>query len=433
MEDCAIGKDFNPKTCRFIKGCRKGYSRNKDFKCVKNMTKPKEPTGESTGVVREKIKLMKNLFSNTSSNGLVNSPPEKPRTKSKHFKRSTGSKSRVIFKDPNRSVSSKTSKSRVIFKSKTPVNNGLYNSPPTESRKRSRHIKKTVKFHTIDNANATVTKTPFEIQIDQFIKKYGRNLLNLDWGQLKELARKFGLPLTSPKLKAIFKNAIIDYNNSMKELEVKIENEPEVEPHSRVEPKMLDSGTTFMFYSKSSDLKPGKGAGEHLAPEDADKFEELSKIKDWRKKLSNFWIAPFRLHGKRWASVEHYYQGSKFKGTPEFYNQFSLDSGSELSKDPVLAKAAGGKSGKFKGKYVRPKDIVIDSDFFEKKTGKLYRRSELEMNDAQNSKFLQNKHFSNLLVLTKNAKLVHYQRGGPLVIFENLMRLRSDITRQLRI
>ena len=69
------------------------------------------------------------------------------------------------------------------------------------------------------------------------------------------------------------------------------------------------------------------------------------------------------LHGKRWASVEHY-QGSKFKETPEFYDQFSLDSGSKLSKDPVLAKAAGGK---FQGKCVRPKEIVIDSDFFKVK------------------------------------------------------------------
>jgi hypothetical protein len=189
-----------------------------------------------------------------------------------------------------------------------------------------------------------------------------------------------------------------------------------------------------MFYSKSTDTKPGKGAGEHLAPEDIGQFEELSKIKDWRKKLSNFWIAPFILHGKRWASVEHYYQGSKFKGTPEFYNQFSLDSGSELSKDPVLAKAAGGKTGKFQGKLIRPKEIVIDSDFFEGMTGQLYRRSDLEMNRAQDAKFIYNTELMNLLKFTNPAQLVHYQRGGPSIIFYNLMRLRSDVlTGKLRI
>jgi hypothetical protein len=192
--------------------------------------------------------------------------------------------------------------------------------------------------------------------------------------------------------------------------------------------------TRFMFYSKSGDSKPGKGAGEYILPEDEGKFDELSKIKDWRKKLSNFWIAPFILHGKRWASVEHYYQGSKFKGTPEFYNKFSLDSGSELSKDPVLAKAAGGKTGKFQRKRIRPKEIVIDSDFFQGKTGQLYRRSDLEMNKAQDSKFIYNDELAHLLKLTKNAKLIHYQRGGPSVIFYNLMKLRADLlSKKLRI
>jgi predicted NAD-dependent protein-ADP-ribosyltransferase YbiA (DUF1768 family) len=222
------------------------------------------------------------------------------------------------------------------------------------------------------------------------------------------------MDLSRPKEKALFRNTVIDYIDTLRE--------------------PLESSTTFMFYSKSSDLKPGKGAGETLAPEDKDKFNELSKIKDWRKKLSNFWIAPFMLHGKQWASVEHYYQGSKFKGTPEFYEQFSLDSSSELSKDPVLAKAAGGKTGMFKGKRVRPKEIVIDRDFFENQSGKVYRRSDTEMNEAQESKFLQNKELLNLLILTHNAQLVHYQRGGPLVVFKNLMRLRSDIlTGKLRI
>ena len=83
---------------------------------------------------------------------------------------------------------------------------------------------------------------------------------------------------------------------------------------------------------------------------------------------------------------------------------------------------------------IRPKEIVIDSDFFQNIPGKLYRRSDIEMNEAQDSKFLQNTDLMNLLKLTNSAQLVHYQIGAPLVIFENLMRIRSDIlTGKLRI
>jgi hypothetical protein len=36
----------------------------------------------------------------------------------------------------------------------------------------------------------------------------------------------------------------------------------------------------FIFYSKSADAKPGRGTGETIIN---DIYEELSKIKDWRK------------------------------------------------------------------------------------------------------------------------------------------------------
>jgi len=415
---CAIGKDLNPKTCRYIKSCRKGYNRNRDFKCVKTLKKidvesARDRLSKEINYAKEQVKLMKDLFS-TSRNGLVNSPPIKPRTTSKHI---------IKTRNPARAIQNA---------------NGLENSPPTKPRKKSKHI--TVKFHPskINEIPVKHLSNPLEIQLKKFIEKNGKEIIKMTYGEAKELARKNGFELFTEKDKKLYKNLLIDYSKFTQSPELNYSkpmmglSKMDYAKYKRESiAKMknasaLPEQTRFMFYLKSTDAKPGKGAGEHLAPEDTGKYEELSRIKDWRKKLSNFWIAPFTLNGKRWASVEHYYQGSKFKGTPEYYNQFSLDSGSELSKNPLLAKAAGGKTGKFQGKLIRPNKIVIDRDFFEGIPGELYRRSDMEMNIAQDSKFLQNEDLKELLKLTKNAQLIHYQRGTP-VVFYNLMKLRSDL------
>ena len=98
------------------------------------------------------------------------------------------------------------------------------------------------------------------------------------------------------------------------------------------------------------------------------------RLKDWRKVLSNFYIDPFEKDGKTWNTVEHLYQGSKFKeGNPEFYEQFSLGSGSVFSENPVLAKAAGGKTGtaklpgESKRTRLRPKTVTADDSFWGQK------------------------------------------------------------------
>ena len=184
---------------------------------------------------------------------------------------------------------------------------------------------------------------------------------------------------------------------------------------SPVNRNMYDEDTTFVFYSKSSPAKPGKGKNEKIPDEKVDMYKELAAIPDWRKKLSNFWIQPFKLDGREWASVEHYYQGSKFKNSnPNFYEEFSLDSGSKLSKDPVLAKAMGGKDVKHK---YRSKEITVDEDFFQ-------GRAEIEMNSAQHAKFGQHPDLKAMLKATKRAKLAHYTRGGKMETFHNLMKLR---------
>jgi predicted NAD-dependent protein-ADP-ribosyltransferase YbiA (DUF1768 family) len=202
---------------------------------------------------------------------------------------------------------------------------------------------------------------------------------------------------------------------------LKEDNTPEKETETS---DMYDPTTIFQFYSKSSNKPlPGKGAGETIKKENIKKFSELATIKGWRKVLSNFYMVPFELDEHKWNSVEHYYQGSKFKKShPEFYLTFSADSNSDLSKDPVLAKAYGGKTGKFKGKIVRPKEIKMDTDFFDAEG-----RGEKEMEAAQMAKYSQNEEVKKVLLATKDAKLVHYSRGSPPIVFNDSMRIRKRL------
>ena len=179
----------------------------------------------------------------------------------------------------------------------------------------------------------------------------------------------------------------------------------------------------FQFYSKSNDKPlPGKGSGETIPKEQVKEFSELSKIPSWRKMLSNFWEEEFELDGRKWLSVEHYYQGSKFKtNNNKYYLEFSLNSGSVLSKDPVMAKTAGSKTGKQGSKQIRPPDIKMDEDFFTS------GRNTEEMNRAQLAKFMQSDKLKQVLTATKNARLMHYQRGAEPVEFTNLMKIRNDL------
>jgi len=191
---------------------------------------------------------------------------------------------------------------------------------------------------------------------------------------------------------------------------------------TKKEKLVVEGPAVLYFYSGSKDDPyPGSGSGEQMPPDQKARYQELSKIPQWRKKLSNFWLAEFTLDNHKWASVEHYYQGSKFKKeNPEFYLQFSLDSGSELSKDPIMAKGAGGKSGKIAGKLFRPTKIKVDKDFFSNRVNE-------EMYAAQEAKFKQNPDLTALLKATNDAVLKHHVLRSKPVIFEGLMQIRETL------
>ena len=185
---------------------------------------------------------------------------------------------------------------------------------------------------------------------------------------------------------------------------------------------LYEKTAEFAFHSKALDnAKPGKGSNEVIEKTAIGDFMKLNSIKSWRRKLDDMWAeSPFSLDGLRWASVEHYVQASKFKkGFPTFYSQFSLDSPSDLSKDPELARNVSDlKKKSFKSH--RPMNIKIDVDY------DLGRKMK-ERENALRAKFTQNEDLKHLLLATKKALLKHVERRKPAENDIQLMQLRREL------
>lgn len=222
---------------------------------------------------------------------------------------------------------------------------------------------------------------------------------------------------------------------SLEDEEVEMQPTPTPEDAS-----LFNDNTVFMFYSKSANKKPGKGKGETIPDDRLIEFNELAKMKDWRKVLSNFYMKPkrdgevvslFELDGLKWASVEHYYHANKFKKNhPDYYRLFSIDSGSQIMDDARKALGAGGKTGKVSGKKFRPKNVVMDEDFFDD------NNNEKVMEKGQMAKYQQDDISRQVLLATKDAKLVHYTSSRkskadrpPNVVFYDTMRIRHRLKR----
>lgn len=185
---------------------------------------------------------------------------------------------------------------------------------------------------------------------------------------------------------------------------------------------LYDPNIRFVFYHKSAARPlPGRGSGEKVPKENVADFVELSKIKDWRRKLDRTWVQKFEVEGHDWSSVEHFYQAGKFKeSSPDFYEQFSLDSGSELSKDPFMAKGAGGPIGKYNGLKIRPEEVGAPMVFF--------GQQQLErMRAGHRAKYQQNPDLKAMLLATKQAELIHFRHKQPLESYEVLMEVRKDL------
>jgi len=156
---------------------------------------------------------------------------------------------------------------------------------------------------------------------------------------------------------------------------------------------LYDSANIFVFCSTGEKKeKAGYGNGERIDEKHLVDYIALSKIEEWRRKLDDKYDdIVLTIDSHKWASVEHYVQGSKYKkGFPDIYIKFSLDSGSELSKDIKLL-----KNEKIKAKP--------DDDY-------VLGRDEEERMKALNAKFVEQEDMKHLLKSTHNALLLHKER-----------------------
>ena len=292
--------------------------------------------------------------------------------------------------------------------------------------------------------------------VNRCMKSRGKSLYNYIPKFAKLIGERIEIPESKQIEELVGDEKKVDMDEGDTEIEIDEDEGPEMTPTPTPEDGSLFSDEThFVFYSKSSDKKPGMGAGEKIADGDVEKYVPLTKMKNWRRVLSNMYVKTdeagnvvplFKLDGKNWASVEHYYHANKFKkNNPDFYNVFSMDSKSVICKDPKMALGAGGKTGIVRQKdpetkktkiiFRRPKNVVMDEDFFDD------RNNEKVMEKGQQAKYENedNEMERNVLLATKDAKLLHYivsrakkEDRPPPVVFYDTMRIRHRIKKKAK-
>jgi predicted NAD-dependent protein-ADP-ribosyltransferase YbiA (DUF1768 family)/hemin uptake protein HemP len=225
------------------------------------------------------------------------------------------------------------------------------------------------------------------------------------------------------RLKMIMKGEIIEGENVEGETNVKNDKIIFKEVAQSELRNLFNDDVVFLIYSKGSDrISPGKSSGEKIPRDRVRDFADLKGENNWRKKLDDNWISEFTLDKHRWSSVTNYMEGSKYKNeNRDFYIQFSLDSDSKISKDPELAKKVSeSKTGIIKGEVLKSKNIKIDSDFQIRKNKEHY--------DSILAKITQNEDLKNILLKTKDAKLMYYIPKEEPIVADNLMLVREKLS-----
>jgi ribA/ribD-fused uncharacterized protein len=170
----------------------------------------------------------------------------------------------------------------------------------------------------------------------------------------------------------------------------------------------------LFFYSNSADRAPGEGANEQVA--DPKLYAELKGIPNWRKRLSNFWEADFKLDGVTYRTVEHAFQAAKIALVDATKAKlFTLESGSELAR-------GGGLEARKQRKMVMLTPAQLATWNAHKHT---------HMGAAMRAKFTQHAELGKVLLATGSAELWHGTgRGQPPARILELEAVRAELRAQ---
>lgn len=172
-----------------------------------------------------------------------------------------------------------------------------------------------------------------------------------------------------------------------------------------------ETSDQLFFFSKSARLCAGKGVNDRVRfPE---MYEDLNRVRDWRKVLSNFYVSHFVYEGKQYWSVEHAFQGAKISLVdPEKGNYFCIDSGHEIGRT---------QNGDIARKH---RKMVMLSEADLKRWSQIKQKV---MEDILFCKFSQGELARCVLLATGDAQLMHGTRGTPITRMLELERVRCRL------
>jgi len=165
-----------------------------------------------------------------------------------------------------------------------------------------------------------------------------------------------------------------------------------------------------MFYHKSKDALPCRGIREVW--KSGRSYEELQRIPNWRRVLSNFHEHPFKYDGNTYRTIEHAYQASKARD-PMFYN-FTIESGHRIG-------AGDGTVAHAERKWIMLSKEELD---------RWNENKEMIMSRITRAKYEQCEHARMVLMNTYPAELWHLvPRSKNSIHFIHLEELRDSYLR----